>query len=285
LSPWRRSLKVFWRGKPARVGILIVCSFILLALAAGWLAPVDPIVQDLDKKFIPPLWLENGLAPHLLGTDVLGRDVFARILYGARISLLIGFIAVFVGAAIGVPIGMVCGYAGGLIDLVCMRIMDIILAFPSVLLAICIVAILGPSLTNAMIAIGIVNVPTYARLVRACVLAERERDYIHAERALGQRPVFILFKAILPNVLSPLLVVGSLNFASAILEAAALSFIGLGAQPPDPEWGALLLEGKNHFYQAWWLILFPGIAILFTVIGFNLLGDGLRDALDPKATS
>lgn len=267
------------------IGLGVVVVFVILAVFASWLAPADPFLQNTDLKFMPPIWAEGGAWPHVFGTDILGRDVLSRLLYGARLSLVIGFISVLVGASLGVPLGMISGYLGGAVDMIVMRVIDVMLAFPSVLLAVCIVAILGPSLENAMVAIGIVAVPTYARVVRASVLAEKEREYVLADIAMGRRSMKILFKAILPNVLSPLLVIATLSFAGAVLEAAGLSFIGLGAQPPTPEWGALLFEGKAYVYNAPWLIMFPGIAILITVVGFNLFGDALRDVFDPKSLS
>jgi len=283
MSPFRKSLNMLRRHRGGMIGLGVVSFFLVLAAAAGIIAPVDPEIQDTAKKFLPPLWQDGGTMPHLLGTDVLGRDLFSRLVYGSRLSLLIGVISVIVGASIGIPIGMVTGFFGGKIDTVLMRVIDIMLAFPSVLLAVAIVAVLGPSLENAMIAIGIVAVPTYARVVRASVMSEREKEYVTADIAIGKPTIAILFRGILPNVLSPILVIATLGFAGAVLEAAGLSFIGLGAQPPLPEWGALLFEGKSYVYQAWWLIMFPGLAILFTVVGFNLLGDALRDIFDPKS--
>lgn len=283
MSPMQRALRNFKSHKPGMIGLGVVGIFVVLALLAPLIAPVDPFAQNTDMKFLPPLWQQGSQMPHILGTDILGRDVLSRLLYGARLSLMIGFISVLVGASIGIPLGMVSGFFGGMIDTIVMRIIDVMLAFPSILLAVCIVAILGPSLENAMIAIGIVAIPTYARVVRASVLAEKEREYVTADIAMGKRKMPILFKAILPNVFSPLLVIGTLSFAGAVLEAAGLSFIGLGAQPPVPEWGALLFEGKTYVYNAPWLIMFPGIAILVTVIGFNLFGDALRDVFDPKS--
>lgn len=265
------------------IGLGVVAVFIVLAILAGILSPTDPFLQNNELKFTPPFWQDGGKWPHILGTDILGRDVFSRLLHGARLSLLIGFISVLVGASVGIPLGMVSGYFGGTIDVLIMRLIDVMLAFPSILLAVCIVAILGPSLENAMVAIGVVSIPQYARVVRASVLAEKEREYVTADIAMGRRRVKILFSAILPNIFSPLLVIATLSFAGAVLEAAGLSFIGLGAQPPTPEWGALLFEGKTYVYNAPWLILFPGLAILFTVIGFNLFGDALRDVFDPKS--
>jgi len=282
-SPFKKATRNFLRHKPGMIGLTIVLFFITLAIFAPLIAPFDPFAQDNTLKFLPPFWMEGAKWPHILGTDILGRDVFSRLLYGARLSLMIGFISVGVGASVGIPMGMISGFLGGLVDTLIMRVIDVMLAFPSILLAVCIVAILGPSLENAMIAIGIVAIPTYARVVRASVLAEKEKEYVTADIALGRKRINILFKAILPNVFSPLLVIGTLSFAGAVLEAAGLSFIGLGAQPPVPEWGALLFEGKTYVFNAPWLIIFPGLAILFTVIGFNLFGDALRDVFDPKS--
>jgi len=285
MGPWQRSWRAFLRHRSGLVGLATIIVFVLLAIFAPLLAPTDPYLQHTDLKFVPPFWQEGGIWPHLLGTDILGRDVLSRLLYGARLSLEIGFISVFVGAVFGVPVGMVCGYAGGWLDMGLMRVIDLMLAFPSILLAVCIVAILGPSLENAMIAIGIVAIPTYARVVRASVMTEKEREYVTADIAMGRGRVSILMKGVLPNVLGPLLVTATLNFASAVLEAAGLSFVGLGAQPPTPEWGALLFEGKAYVFNALWLILFPGFAILLSVVGINLFGDALRDVLDPKSLS
>lgn len=282
-SPLQKATRNFLRHRPGVIGLVIVVSFILLAIFAPLIAPADPYLQNTDLKFMPPFWMEGSQWPHILGTDILGRDVLSRLLYGARLSLMIGFISVGVGASVGIPMGMLSGFFGGIIDVIIMRVTDVMLAFPSILLAVCIVAILGPSLENAMIAIGIVAIPTYARVVRGSVLAEKEKEYVTADIAMGRKQMPILFKAILPNVFSPLLVIGTLSFAGAVLEAAGLSFIGLGAQPPVPEWGALLFEGKAYVFNAPWLIMFPGIAILFTVIGFNLFGDALRDVFDPKS--
>lgn len=264
------------------IGLTLIVLCIIAALFAGLISPLSPYEQNLSKKFVPPLFSEGGTWPHLLGTDVLGRDLFSRILYGARLSLFIGFLAVFVGGVVGIPCGMIAGYYGKKVDQVIMRCIDILLSFPSLLLAVCIVAILGPSLENAVIAIGIVTIPTYARIARSSVISEKNKDYVQADVSIGKSHVKILFKSIFPNILPPLLVIGTLMFGEAVLGAAGLSFLGLGAQPPSPEWGALIDEGKKYIFQAWWLVLFPGLAILATVIGFNLMGDALQDLIDPK---
>ncbi len=266
-------------GGPALIVILLI---VLIALFADVLSPVDPNLQEYTKKFIPPFWADSAVNPHYLGTDVLGRDLFSRLLHGARISLFIGAFSVFLGAIIGIPAGMVAGYYGGRVDQIIMRIMDVMLAFPSLLLAICIVAVLQPSLTNAVIAIGIVSIPTFCRVVRTKTISECSKEYVLADVAIGKSSVKILFNSVLRNMWGPILVILTLNFGAAILDAAGLSFLGLGAQPPLPEWGALIAEGKKYVFQASWLIIMPGIAIFLTVVCFNLLGDALRDILDPK---
>lgn len=275
--------KAFKRHKPGLFGAGLILLLVCIALLANLISPVDPYAQDLGLKFIPPIWMEGGYWPHILGTDVLGRDLFSRIVFGARLSIFIGSLAVATGALLGIPLGMASGYFGGKIDALLMRIVDIMLAFPSLLLAVCIVAILGASLQNAVISIGIVTIPTYARVARASVMSEREKEYVLADIALGRTNFAIILKGILPNIVSPLLVVATLSFGGAVLDAAGLSFLGLGAQPPSPEWGALVTEGKKYIFQAWWLIFFPGLAILWTVVGFNLFGDALRDIFDPKS--
>ena len=259
------------------VGLALIAGFLLLAFAAPLLAPADPMAQALYNRLSPPT-LE-----HPFGTDGFGRDILSRVIYGARISLRVGIVAVLIALVLGTGIGLVAGYWGGWIDQVLMRVMDLLLAFPSILLAIGIVAILGPGLENAMLAVGIVAVPQYARLVRASVLTVRETDYVLAARAMGASDARILALAILPNCLAPLIVQATLGLATAILDAAGLSFLGLGAQPPTPEWGAMLSQGRELIVRAPWVLTFPGGAIFFTVLAFNLVGDGLRDALDPKA--
>lgn len=259
------------------VGLALIAGFLLLAFAAPLLAPADPMAQALYNRLSPPT-LE-----HPFGTDDFGRDILSRVIYGARISLRVGIVAVLIALVLGTGIGLVAGYWGGWIDQVLMRVMDLLLAFPSILLAIGIVAILGPGLENAMLAVGIVAVPQYARLVRASVLTVRETDYVLAARAMGASDARILALAILPNCLAPLIVQATLGLATAILDAAGLSFLGLGAQPPTPEWGAMLSQGRELIVRAPWVLTFPGGAIFLTVLAFNLVGDGLRDALDPKA--
>ena len=267
----------FRKGKSAVLGLFIIVLFFLLAVFASVIAPVDPIAQHLDAALTHPF--HGG---YLLGADDLGRDILSRILFGARISLLVGAISISISVTVGGVVGLVSGYFGGVVDLLVMRLIDIMLAFPSILLAIVICAALGPSLQNAMIAIGVIGVPSIARIVRASVLAEKEMDYVTAERSLGASHLRLIFSAILPNCVAPLIVQSTLAYAGAIISAAGLSFLGLGAQPPTPEWGFMVSSGKEFISTAWWVITFPGLAILFAELGFNLLGDGLRDVLDPR---
>jgi peptide/nickel transport system permease protein len=260
----------------ALLGALVVIAVLLVGLLAPVIAPYDPNqINGLDALQAPS-W------QHLFGTDELGRDVFSRVLYGARISPWVGLAAVAISTVIGVTIGLVAGYASGVVDEVWMRAMDILLAFPGIVLAIAIVAVLGPGLRNALIAVGIAGIPYFARVVRAVVLVEREKEYVSAARAYGQRKSGILLLEILPNIAGPVIVLATLSIAGAILTTAALSFVGLGAQLPTPEWGAMLSEGRVYLANQWWMATFPGIAIAVTVLGVNLLGDGLRDALDPR---
>jgi peptide/nickel transport system permease protein len=265
----RRSPGTIW-------GLVIVAAIVLAAVLAPFIAPADPLVQNLSAAAQPPS------LHHPFGTDKLGRDLFARILYGAQISIRIGFVAVGLAITVGTLIGIVSGFFGGRIESVLMGAMDLMLAFPSIILAIGITTILGPSITNLMIAVGIVYIPQYARLARSSVLAVKEVEYIEAARALGALVPRILLRHVLPNILAPLLVQATLGIATAELEAAGLSYLGLGARPPAPEWGAMLNDARDYWLQAPWALIFPGTAITLLVLGFNLLGDGLRDALDPK---
>ena len=273
---FRDALRRLFRNKLAIIGMVILGLFVFCALFAPWIAPYDPIAQDVTRRREPPS------REHPFGMDEVGRDLLSRVIYGARVSLYVGVASVSLAIIAGTLIGAVSGYAGGWIDNVVMRIMDIMLAFPSLLLAIAIVAILGPGLLNMLYAIAFVSIPAYARIVRASVLAAKEMDYTLAARAIGCSSSRILFRHIMPNCLTPIIVQGTLGIATAILDAAGLSFLGLGAQPPTPEWGAMLGQGRGSVFTAPHVVIFPGLAIMLSVLGFNLLGDGLRDALDPR---
>ncbi len=280
--PMLDQMSQLWRNKTAVAGLLIVTVFIVAAIFAPVLSPHDPVDASLYDQLKPPVWAQGGSSLNILGTDDLGRDILSRIIYGARVSLLVAVVSVGLAFFCGTLIGAVSGYYRGTLDNVIMRLMDILLSFPYILLAIVVVAYLGPSLRNAMIAIGITYVPRFARIVRGSVLEEGEKDYVLAAKSIGAKDWRIIFVNILPNCLGPLIVQTTLSFASAILDAAALSFLGLGAQPPTPEWGAMIASSRSLILRASWVMTFPGIAILLAVLGFNLLGDGLRDALDPR---
>lgn len=273
----QESLHQLKRNKGAIAGLIVIAVFLFVGIFAPLISPYDPLEQVIEMRKAAPF-----TEGHLLGTDDLGRDMLSRLLYGARISMIIGVVSVGIALFFGLLIGVVSGYYGGWFDKVVMRIIDIMLAFPYVLLTIVIVAILGPSLTNAMIAIGISQIPRYVRLVRASVLAEKENDYVTAERSIGASDLELMFGSILPNCLAPISVQATLGVGEAILSSAALSFLGLGAQPPTPEWGLMIASSREFITSAWWIVTFPGIATLFAVLGFNLFGDGLRDILDPK---
>jgi dipeptide transport system permease protein len=279
-------LQEFWsyfrENRGAVVGLAVFILTCFLALFADVIAPYSPTEQFRDALLAPPAWQDGGSARFLLGTDAVGRDLLSRLLHGARYSLFIGCIVVSLSLVVGILIGLVAGFVGGATDTLIMRLMDIILAFPSLLLALALVAILGPSLTNAMIAIALVQQPHYVRLTRASVLAEKTKDYVTAARVAGVGPLRLMFRTILPNCMAPLIVQAALSFSNAILDAAALGFLGMGAQPPTPEWGTMLAESREFILRAWWVVTFPGLAILITVLSINLMGDGLRDALDPR---
>ena len=272
LDVWRR----FRRAPGALVGAAVVALIVALAVLAPLIAGADPLGQNVAQGAQPPS------PAHWFGTDKLGRDLFARILYGARISIRIGFVAVGLAISAGTLIGLLAGYAGGRLEAALMGAMDVMLAFPSIILAIGITTILGPSINNLMLAVGIVYVPQYARLARSSVLAVKEHEYVEAARALGAGVPAILRRHVLPNILAPLLVQATLGIATAELEAAGLSYLGLGARPPAPEWGAMLNDARDYWLGAPWALIFPGVSITVLVLGFNLLGDGLRDALDPR---
>ena len=264
------------RQRGALIGLAILATLAVLAVAAPWLSARDPIRTAPREALQPPG------ARFVLGSDQFGRDVASRVLHGARVSLLVGVISVSIAVGLGAPIGLVSGYYGGRLDALIMRVMDVMLAFPGILLALAIVSVLSPGLGNVMIAVGLSAVPGYARLVRATVLSAREHLYVEAARALGGRDGAILVRDILPNVVAPLIVTATLGLGGAILSAAALSFLGLGSQPPQPEWGRMLSEGRDYLREAWWISTFPGLGILLTVLAMNLVGDGLRDVLDPR---
>ncbi|MFZ3046263.1 MAG: ABC transporter permease, partial [Desulfatirhabdiaceae bacterium] len=267
--PFFDQLDQLWRNKTAIAGLVIVLSFILIAILAPVISPHDPVDASLYDQLKPPVWYPVGTWKNILGTDDLGRDMLSRLIHGARVSLVVSVVSVGIAFAVGVILGAIAGFYKGFRDTLIMRVMDILLSFPHILLAIVVVAYLGPSLQNAMIAIGIIYIPRYARIVRASVLEECEKDYVTAARAIGARNLRIIFSAILPNCLGPLIVQTTLGFASAILDAAALSFLGLGAQPPTPEWGAMIASGRSMILRAWWVMTMPGIAILMAVLGFN----------------
>jgi dipeptide transport system permease protein len=279
-------LQEFWsyfrENHGAVAGLVVFAITCALAIFADLIAPYGPTEQFRDALLAPPVWQEGGSSRFLLGTDAVGRDLLSRLLHGARYSLFIGCIVVSLSLVVGILVGLVAGFVGGATDTLIMRLMDIILAFPSLLLALALVAILGPSLTNAMIAIALVQQPHYVRLTRASVLAEKTRDYVVAARVAGVGPLRLMFRTILPNCMAPLIVQAALSFSNAILDAAALGFLGMGAQPPTPEWGTMLAEAREFILRAWWVVTFPGLAILITVLSINLMGDGLRDALDPR---
>jgi dipeptide transport system permease protein len=285
-SPRRAMLKEFWfyfsENKGAVAGLVIFAALVLAALFAPLIAPHSPTLQYRDALLLPPAWVEGGQAAFPLGTDAVGRDMLSRLIYGARFSLFIGVVVVSVALTGGILLGLIAGFFRGWVDVLIMRVMDVILAFPSLLLALVLVAILGPGLINAMIAIALVLQPHFVRLTRAAVMAERTRDYVIAARVAGAGPLRLMLRTILPNCLAPLIVQATLSFSTAILDAAALGFLGMGAQPPTPEWGTMLAEAREFILRAWWVVTFPGVAILVTVLAINLVGDGLRDALDPK---
>ncbi len=280
------ALKTFWHyfsvNRGAVIGLVVFILLVIVAILAPVLAPYAPDVQDKSSFLTPPVWETGGKSQYLLGTDPVGRDILSRLLYGARFSLLIGAVVVTLALVGGVTLGLLAGYFRGWVDVAIMRVMDLILAFPSLLLALVLVTILGPGLFNAMLAIALVLQPHFARLVRAAVMAEKNREYVVAAKVAGAGHLRLMLKTILPNCLGPLIVQATLSFSNAILEAAALGFLGLGAQPPTPEWGTMLATAREFILRAWWVVTLPGLAILITVLSINLIGDGLRDALDPK---
>ena len=279
-------LKEFWQGfshnKGAVAGLIFMLAIAVSALLAPWLAPYSPIEQYRDAILTPPAWMEGGSSQFLFGTDELGRDLLSRLIHGARLSLLIGLTSVVMALVPGVILGLIAAFFPKVLGSLIMRLMDIMMALPALLLAVAIVAILGPGLINTMIAIAIVALPAYVRLTRASAMTELNRDYVTASRVAGAGLVRLMFVCVLPNCMAPLIVHATMSFSSAILEAAALGFLGLGVQPPTPEWGTMLASARDYIERAWWVVTLPGLTILLSVLAINLMGDGLRDALDPK---
>lgn len=278
-SEWQRAWRLVRRNHAAMLSLFVLLFIILAAVFAPLIAPQDPLYQDLPKR------LQGPSAEHIFGTDRAGRDIYSRVIYGARVSLTVGLVSVVLGAVVGVTLGLFSGYYGGWIDRVTMRVMEIIQAFPGVLLAILIVAILGPGLFNVLVALSVFALPTMSRVARGSALSLKQQDFIQAARAVGVSDARIMVQHILPNALAPLIVMTTLRVAGVILAAASLSFIGLGAQPPTPEWGAMINEGRANLREAPYIMFFPGMAILITVLCLNFLGDALRDALDPRMRS
>jgi peptide/nickel transport system permease protein len=274
-SQFKTTMRRLARSPGAIAGLVIVLIFLFISLTADYIAPHN---YDLSNFAVAR---QGPSAEHWLGNDEIGRDLFSRLLHGARISLYVGLISVGIGVVVGLPLGLLAGYFGGILDQIIMRLMDIMLAFPSILLAILMVAVLGPSLENAMIAIGVVSIPIYARLIRSSTLEVKEELYIEASRAMGAGNTYIILRHVLPNTLAPVVVQSTLQIAAAIQASAALGFLGLGAPPDVPEWGNMLQKGRTYIISAPHIVIYPGIAIMLVVLGFNLLGDGLRDALDP----
>ena len=287
-SGWRDTARRAWRSLTRAVWPLIAIAVLLVitfaAIAGPSIAPKDPNRQNIINRLQPPMVADReGVVQHYLGTDALGRDVFSRLIYGARVSLLVGFTAVFIGGVLGVVLGMLGGYLGGRVDAFIMRLADIQLAFPFILLAIMFLVVLGSGVLNLVLILGIGQWVTYARIARAQTMSQREKEYVEAALALGARRVSVLFRTILPNILAPLIVIASFNVASVILSEAALSFLGLGVPPTVPTWGGMLAESRDQLLAGrWWLAVYPGVAIMLTVLSFNILGDWLRDFLDPR---
>jgi len=289
LSQWRLAARRFRQRKSGMIGLFIVTALVFMAFLAPLLAPYDPNQVLIGREEVGPrdspcvyiFGCDDEIPQHVMGTDGNVRDEFSRVIYGSRVSLTLGFFTVTIALIIGSALGAIAGYIGGGLDNIVMRVMDVILGFPSLLLAIAIVSVLGPGLRNALIAIAVVSIPAYARVMRAQVLSIKETEFVSASLALGASPAQLLLRRVVPNALTPLVVLATLGIATSILEAAGLSFLGLGAQPPTAEWGSMLASERNQVFTAPHLVFFPGLAIMITVLGFNLMGDGMRDALDP----
>ena len=281
-SPLLEFWQDFRKNAGAVAGLVVIAVLVLLALSADVVAPHSPVLTNNAAFLKPPFWQQGGSLAYPLGTDAIGRDILSRLIHGARLSLLIGIAVVTLSVIAGTILGLVAGFFRGVTEIAIMRLMDITLTLPSLLLAIVIVAILGPGLMNAMLAVAIVLLPHYVRIARAAVITEVSKDYVIAAKVMGAGRLRLMFKEVLPNCAAPLIVQATLGISTAILDAAALGFLGLGAQPPSPEWGTMLADAREFVLRAWWVVTLPGLAILVTVLAFNLLGDGLRDALDPK---
>ncbi|MBL8789495.1 MAG: ABC transporter permease subunit [Rhizobiales bacterium] len=281
-GPFRAFWSAFSENRGAVLGLVVVVFVVVVALLAPLLAPHDPVEQFKGATRLPPFWKEGADPRFWLGTDAVGRDMLSRLMYGARVSLFIGLSVMLVSMVVGVAMGLAAAWFGGLVDVIIIRVMDLIMAIPSLVLAILIIAVIGPSLTNTIIAVTIVYLPRYVRLVRASALAELSRDYVTAAKVAGVGPFRLMTVTVLPNCLAPLIVQAALGVSDAILEAAGLGFLGLGAQPPMPEWGAMLADTRDLMLSHPWVMAFPGLCILVTVMAINLMGDGLRDALDPR---
>ena len=273
---WRERFDILWRNALAKTGLVVIAIYLIVAFLGPFFVPFDPLEPDLPNTLKAPSF------EHFFGTDEFGRDIFSRIIMGARISLFVGVATVVISFVLGTLLGATAGYCGGKTDSIIMRIMDIKLSFPDILLAIVVVTILGPGLQNVVIAVGVQSTPMFARMIRSTVLSVKESDYVLAARGLGANNMRILFKHVLPNCMAPMIVLGTLRIGTAIITASGLSFLGLGAQPPIPEWGAMLASGRNYLRAASWVSTIPGLAIMAVVFGFNVLGDGLRDAMDPR---
>ena len=280
--PARELWRHFRQNRGAVIGLALILIMLLTTVLAEIIAPHSAIQQFRDATLAPPVWQSGGSARFLLGTDPVGRDILSRIIYGTRLSFMIGLVSVTISLTSGIALGLIAGFFRGIAELLIMRLMDILLALPSLLLAVAVVAVLGPGLMNAMYAIAIVLLPHYTRQTRAAVISELPKDYVNASRMAGAGKLRLMFNCVLPNCAAPLIVQATLGFSTAILDAAALGFLGLGAQPPTPEWGSMLASALEFIQSAWWVVTFPGLAILLSVLAFNLMGDGLRDALDPK---
>ena len=280
--PLRELFADFSRNRGAVAGLIIIGALLFIAATANIITPYSPILTNDSGFLLPPFWQAGGTLSHPLGTDAIGRDMLSRLLFGARLSLLIGAAVVTLSVLIGTTLGLIAGFFRGIVEIAIMRLMDIILTLPSLLLAIVIVAILGPGVMNALLAVAIVLLPHYVRIARAAVITETAKDYVTAAKVAGAGSLRLMLKEVLPNCAAPLIVQATLGISTAILDAAALGFLGLGAQPPTPEWGTMLADAREFILRAWWVVTFPGVMILITVLAFNLFGDGLRDALDPK---